>query len=380
MFTLIRDAEVYTPQKAGKMDILLCNDRIIKCGANLRFRDRELREIDARGRIAVPGLIDQHVHVTGGGGEDGFRSRIREISLEQLIRGGITTVVGLLGTDGTTRSVENLLAKTKALNEEGVTAYCLTGSYEYPSPTLTGSVAKDILFVQEILGLKLAISDHRGSQLTEQELIRAFSEVRRASLLSGKPGLVCLHTGTGKEGLSQLIHIAETTEIPISLMRPTHAARVPDDAIRFAAMGGWIDFTASGNPQRLAKRLCKVLEQADLTRVTFSSDGNGSSPRYDESRQLVGMGVGDVSLLWKNVRAFVQLGILPLEKALPFITLNPARALGLEKRKGFLAPGADADLVLLKDMEIDAVIAKGELMMENGQILRHGYYTYEQES
>ncbi len=147
MFTIIRGAEVYGPQKMGKQDLLLCGDRIVDIGEDLRFSYPGLRQIDAGGLTAVPGFLDQHVHITGGGGEDGFRSRIREIDVTQLIRGGITTVVGLLGTDGTTRSMENLVAKTKALNEEGLTAFCLTGSYEYPSPTLTGSVARDIMFV-----------------------------------------------------------------------------------------------------------------------------------------------------------------------------------------------------------------------------------------
>ena len=376
MFTMIRGAEVYSPEKAGRQDILICNDKIVDIGRSLHFDYPGLQEIQARGMLAVPGFLDQHVHITGGGGEDGFRSRIREIDITQLIRGGITTVVGLLGTDGTTRSMENLVAKTKALNEEGVTAYCLTGSYEYPSPTLTGSVAKDIMFIQEILGLKLAISDHRGSSMTEQEIIRAASEVRRASLLSGKPGLICFHTGPGKDGLQQLIHIAESSDIPIDLFRPTHVARVLPDAIAFAQMGGRIDFTAGRSTVRLADRLRTVLASVPPDRITLSSDGNGSSPRFDKDKRLTGMSVSSVSQLWNAVRALVRDGVLPLEQALAFITVNPASALGLYPKKGTLRPDADADIVLLKGMEIETVIAKGQIMMRDGKLLAKGYYQY----
>ncbi len=378
MFTMIRGAEVYAPEKLGRRDILLSFDKIVFLRENSTFRTRGMREIDGTGMLAVPGFLDQHVHVTGGGGEDSFRSRIREISLEQLVRGGVTTVVGLLGTDGTTRSVENLVAKTKALNEEGVTAFCLTGSYAYPSPTLTGSVEKDIVFIQEILGLKLAISDHRGSHMTEQELIRAASEVRRAALLSGKPGLVCLHTGPGKDGLKKLLHIVQTSDLPVELLRPTHVARVLDDAVEYAKLGGWIDFTAGQNSRRTAEALRKALEGAPIERMTLSSDGNGSSPRWGSDGKPAGMGVGQVTSLWKTVRALTEQEVLPLEQALRLITENPARALGLYPRKGCLKSGADADLLLIRDGQIDTVIAKGEVMMQGGQLLRHGYYQYDE--
>ena len=93
-----------------------------------------------------------------------------------------------LGTDSFTRSVENLVAKAKGLNEEGITTYCLTGAYEYPSPTLTGRVDKDIAYINEVIGCKLAISDHRSSHVTRQELLRLATQVRLGSLIGGKPG------------------------------------------------------------------------------------------------------------------------------------------------------------------------------------------------
>ena len=135
--------------------------------------------IDGTGKIVTPGIIDRHVHVTGGGGEGSFHTQAPQVQLSSLIKGGVTTVLGLLGTDGISRSVENLLAKVKALKEEGISAYAICGAYGYPSTTVTGSVSKDIMFIDEILGVKLAISDHRAPNITTEELIRLASDDRR---------------------------------------------------------------------------------------------------------------------------------------------------------------------------------------------------------
>ncbi len=55
----------------------------------------------------------------------------------------------------------------------------------------------------------------------------------------------------------------------------------------------------------------------------------------------------------------LDLGI-PLREVLPMLTSNPARLLGVEGRKGVLAPGADADLVLLDDqLEVAGVMTRG---------------------
>ena len=71
----------------------------------------------------MPGFIDGHVHMTGGGGEGGYATRTPELSLSDAIRGGVTTIVGCLGTDGVTRSLAALLAKARALDEEGISTF-----------------------------------------------------------------------------------------------------------------------------------------------------------------------------------------------------------------------------------------------------------------
>lgn len=376
MFTLIKGAQVYAPQPLGQQDILLCGGQIVDISPEIHLEGEPLSVVEAQGLRAVPGFIDQHVHILGGGGEGGFESRCPEITIQQIAAAGVTTVVGLLGTDSATRSVENLLAKTKALNRQGITAYCLTGAYEYPCPTLTGSVKKDVTFLSECLGVKIAISDHRNSCITTQELARLAADVRQGALFSGKVGVVHMHTGRGKEGLSQIFDIVENTNVPIKHFRPTHCGNQFEDAVRFANLGGYVDFTTYGDSAKSAKSLKQAWDAiADHQRITCSSDSNGSMPRWNDKGEMVGMGIGSISALYEAIRALVQLEGLPLEEAIQPITANVAKALELYPQKGCLAPGSDGDLVLLDgELKIHSVYAKGKALVQNGEVLARGYF------
>lgn len=370
---LIKNARVYAPAPLGKRDILIAGGRIAAMEESLNPALPGLEVMDAGGKTAVPGFIDQHVHITGGGGEGGLHTRVPELQLSAALRAGVTTLVGVLGTDSITRSVENLVAKAKALTNEGVTAYCLTSAYQYPPLTLTGSVMKDIVFVSEILGCKLAVADHRGSHPTREELIRLVSDVRMAALVSGKPGVLHMHTGADPAGIEPIMDIVRTTDIPIYHFRPTHMGRRLDQAAAFTRMGGYADITVKGDT---AAAFPGLLEEADPERLTLSSDANGSMPRWDEKREhIVGMGVGQIGDLYRTVRAMAVEEGVPLETALAFITKNVAQSLMLYPRKGALEIGSDADLVLLdQDLEIDGVIAKGRRMMVDKKLLVRGTF------
>ena len=376
MFLCVKNADLYAPEHLGMRDILICNDRVIGVKEKIDTLPEGCRVIDAAGRKVIPGMIDQHVHVTGGGGESGFTSRVPEIQLSDIVKAGVTTVVGLLGTDSRTRSVQNLLAKTKALNEEGITAYCLTGAYEIPSPTFSGSVGDDIMFLQEVIGVKVAISDHRGSNMSREDMIALASEARIAGLLSKKPGVVHMHTGVGKQGLSMILEILETTDIPVKVFRPTHMRKMLDEQVlAFTALGGYADYTASDDPDKKAREMMETIEKgAPAHLLTISSDSNGSMPKWGPNKEIIGITAAKMTSLFTQIKSFVKLG-MPLEEAILFVTRNVAQALEVYPRKGCICEGSDGDLVVLgDDLTIETVVAKGRVMMEEGVVLQKGLF------
>ncbi len=377
---LIKNISVYAPTFLGIHDILICGDRIEVIAPNLSIDPTYCTILDGTGKILTPGLIDPHVHITGGGGEGSFHTQVPPVTLGELIKGGVTTVLGLLGTDGITRSIENLIAKAKALNEEGITAYACTGSYGYPSVTLTGDIKKDLAFISEIIGVKLALSDHRAPNVTEDELIRLASDARTAGMLSGKSGALTLHMGDAESGLKPVFNALEKTAIPIKIFHPTHVNRNPkllEEAFTFMQMGGTIDLTCgfdeAASPAATIARARS--EGLPTDHITVSSDGMGSWSTYDDRGNLTAIGYSSMDSLYRELRSMVLNYKIPLEEALPFMTENTARALELFPKKGCIQKGADADLLILTEsLELETVIARGVLMMHEGKLLKKGTY------
>lgn len=377
---LIKNIQVYSPENIGVKDVLITNRRITLLENEIMKFSEKIYVIDGTGKKLIPGLIDNHVHITGGGGEGSFKTRVPEITLSKLVEGGITTVVGVLGTDSTTRSVENLVAKAKALKEEGISVYVHTGSYGYPSITLTESVKKDIAFIEEVIGVKISLSDHRSPSISNYELSRLASDARVAGMLSGKAGIVVVHMGNGKKGLAPINEILEETEIPIRTMRPTHVNRKEEllvESFDYAKRGGIIDLTC-GIYEDLSPRnviLRAEVEGVPLENITVSSDGYGSWSRYDEYGNMIEIGVSSVSSLFNELKSMVLELNFDLEKALMFFTTNVSKSLNLYPKKGIIGENCDADLLIIDDnMNLVSVIANGKLMLEEGKLTTRGTY------
>lgn len=372
---LIKNANIVGEE--GLKNLLIASDKIEKIfEGDSNYPVDEV--YDAEGKTLIPGLIDQHIHITGGGGEGGFNTRVPEIGLSKLIEAGITTVVGLLGTDSETRSVENLVAKSLALTKEGIKTYSLTGSYAYPSPTITGSVKMDIVFVDQLIGVKIAANDHRDSCLDYKELQRIGAEARVAGMISDKSGHVTIHMGGGKFYFDQINDALEHSNLPITIFRPTHVNRdkkLYEEALNFAERGGYIDLTSGMNKYMADSKAYQLAKERNvLDRITFSSDGFGSWSNYDEEGNLIEIGYSPVDTGMKAIREIVESGE-SLEEAIKPFTSNVAKVLKLDKEVGFVKEGYIANLVLLnEDLEIETVISQGQFMMKNGEILRKGTY------
>lgn len=384
MIKLIKNADVYAPEHIGIRDILVVGEKICRIAEHIDGYDDlpEAEIYDASGMKALPGYIDMHVHITGGGGEQGPSSRVPESQLSVFTTNGITTVVGLLGTDGITRSVENLVAKARALTEEGITAYALTSSYGYPPTTITESVEKDIMMIPPIIGVKVAVSDHRSSNPTGEELIRLATQARRGGLLSGTAGLVTMHMGSGKAVLDPVFYALDNSDIPPKNFLPTHMARTNELLAQGAELirrGGNIDITAGCDDQSLEEIADKIvwflsLEGVTTEHVSMTSDAYGSQPRFDEEGNCIGLTYASPKYLHATIKGLVKRG-LELEDAVKMLTSTPAEILGKTGKKGCLREGADADILMLRDnLEIDSVFARGKTAIWHNTVLMKGKF------
>ncbi|WP_435101290.1 beta-aspartyl-peptidase [Arhodomonas sp. AD133] len=359
LITLLRAGRLFAPQPLAETDILIADGRIAALGNGLEVpAGWPLTVVDAGALTAVPAFIDQHVHVTGGGGEGGWGTRCPGISAAEIVSMGIATVVGVLGTDSVSRSPADLLAAVRGLRADGVCAYMYTGAYRVPPPTLTGDLQRDLAWIPEIIGLgEIALSDHRSSQPSPQELARLVSDTRVGAMLAGKRGICHFHLGDGDSGLEPLRRLLTDTEIPPEQVIPTHVNRSPallDDAADYArTFDACVDVTAFEDPgdglgayDAVAALLARGVP---AERITMSSDCNGSLPEFDAAGRYQGMRVARNTALIADWQRLVQEAALPMEQAIGLISTRVASVLGLQGRKGRIAAGYDADIALLDD-------------------------------
>lgn len=352
----MKESEVLV--SAGK--ILAISDRINISGCDIKI-------VDAEGRYLCPGFIDEHVHIIGGGGQMGHTSFIPEVTVQDLAKVGTTTVVGLLGTDGFVKELSTLYSKTKALDESGISAYMLTSYYGLPEKTITGSVAEDLIFIDKVIGCKLAMSDDRSSFPNEDQILRLVNQIRLGGFTSGKHGILHIHLGNLSTKIDLILSIVEKYPTLISYFSPTHTIRTKalfDDCVLFAKKGGIIDISTGGTKftePHLAVGM--ALEMGvPLENMTFSSDGRGGVRRENPTTGEITYTPAPLDLNYKEFVKLIKEQILPLEKALKLTTTNPARNLSLS-HKGRIAVGNDADFILINDdLSIYNVFAKGKII------------------
>jgi beta-aspartyl-dipeptidase (metallo-type) len=386
---LIRNADVFAPRALGVQNLLLGGGKILWLGPARELPDlpvalrADSQVIDLDGARLIPGLIDGHVHVTGGGGEAGFATRIPPQLLSRFTTCGVTTVIGLLGTDDVARGPRELLATVYALREQGLNAWSYTGGYHVPPATLTGSVHSDLVFIEAFLGVgEVAISDHRSSQPTLDELLRLAGAAHVAGLMTGKAGVLHLHLGDGRRGLELIRRAIADSEIPARVFNPTHVNRrraLFEEALELARAGSTVDLTAfpvkrGEDAYTAAEALQRYFASgAPAGRITVSSDAGGCLACFDSDGHLASMEVGSAGALLQTLRE-LQAGGMSLEQALPPFTSNPARLLRLSN-KGMIAVGADADLVALAaDGAAQTVIIRGEVHVRDRTAVRRGTF------
>ena len=369
---LIKNANIYAPQALGQKDLLIGGGKILAIEDQIDS-NKAFTVWDAQGKTMTPGLVDQHIHIIGAGGKHGFSSMTPEISMTDLISCGSTTVVGLLGTDGSTRGIKTLYAKAKSLEMEGVTAYMYTGYFGLEPMHITSNVQDEMIFIDKVLGCKIAISDVRSSYPTDLELLHLLRQVRVGGMIAKKKGILHIHLGALNSKIDTLLRIVKDHEFPIENISPTHMARTKDlidQGIVFAKMGGMIDISTGGtNYIEPYKAIQYALDQgAGIDYLTFSSDGNAGLDKKDANGKLIGFKRASFQLNLEQAVKLIQDG-LSISDAFKIVSSNPAKNLGLSQ-KGEIEIGRDADFCFFDEsFQLTEVFSGGKQMMDEGKVI-----------
>lgn len=377
---LLRAADVHAPHPLGRQDLLIGGGKILACGSDLDVATglAEMVEVVTlcKGRL-VPGLIDQHQHFIGGGEGDGPDARMPELRSDAIARAGITTAVGLLGTEIVAKSLAQLMRKASEIERAGLSSYIYTGAMALPAPHLTQSVGSDITLIDKVIGAKSAISERAFPNLDFAAFASLAGALVRARATTGKTAVLHLHVGRLRQGLEPLFDLIDRIGFPPDQAVPTHINRsaevspVFEQGIKFAKDGGFIDFTCCLGPKDNIASGIDVVDAvrraldagAPADRITLSSDAGVAVPDPRESR---GFRAVPPSILFRDLKRLAMEAGLGWASALPFVTSNVARVLGLSERKGNIAAGMDADLVLIgEDDEVAWVMSAGEVIFSN---------------
>ncbi|MDM0071605.1 amidohydrolase family protein [Variovorax sp. J31P207] len=377
---LLRAADVYAPASMGAQEILVGGGKILAVGRALGTADALAGLVEVvtmpPGKL-IPGLIDQHVHFIGGGEGDG--ARMPELRFEDFASAGITTAAGLLGSDVEAKTLGLLLRKAHELDRAGMSAHIYTGGMPLPAPHMTQSPASDIIQIDKVIGAKSAISERSFPNLDFAAFAALAGSLVQAKGTSGKAAVLHLHVGRLRTGLEPLFELIDRIGFPPSQAVPSHINRAPgispvfEQGIRFAKDGGFIDFSCclgplDGLPSGIdpMEAVLRALDAgAPAGNITLSSDAGVAVPDGQGGARAV-----PPSILFRDLSRLCIQGGLGWSQALPFFTCNVARALGLSRHKGAIAPGMDADLVLVgDDDQIAWTMSRGRIVFDKATSL-----------
>ena len=100
--------------------------------------------------------------------------------------------------------------------------------------------------------------------------------------------------------------------------------------------------------------------------ITLSTDSNGSFPKWNQAKEIVGMDRGRISTLDETVSSLISQG---LERGLAYslVTSSPARWMRLAG-KGRIGVGYDADIVIRDGQKVRYVISRGQVLVREGRV------------
>lgn len=382
VWILLSSCRLYAPADHGIRDILIRDGKVLYVGAHPLSLSLpgDVHHIDLKGKIVVPGFIDLHTHLIGGGGLDSPVSRMPEAFLSEFISTGTTTAIGVIGPDFVSKTPFALFTKARQLEQDGMTTFILTGGFRADPPqTLTGSVIQDILLVDKVVGAKISVSTPMV-QVTYEDLVKLLNDVAFACRMAGKTKVVHVHAGPGPDGLNPLLKLQQEGYAAMVKLQVTHcnsSELLLRQGIEFARNGGYVDVTASVSPIKGSTGAIKPSEcvkrfidnGVPIRQITMSTDAKGNRIDLAADGTVKEVRVKLARELYAEFLDLVSKEKFSFSDALSVVSTNGADVFGL-KGKGRVQAGCDADLLVLNDkFEITDVFGRGIRMMVNGQVV-----------
>jgi dihydroorotase (multifunctional complex type) len=409
--TRIRGGRVYLGGQLTTADLLISDGRIagvVGPGSSVEAAE----EIDATGRLVLPGIIDTHAHTR----EPGYTHKedFRTASMAGAA-GGVTTMIDMPNVEPPTDTVDTFLAKrdradatsiidfghwaagTKVdeiprLAEAGATGFKIfqvSGAYPHDPRLAMNDEASLLKAMRAVEATGLPLNIHPFNQ-------SLFEELSEEAFAAGKPpnwytfGEVYTTDAIWHTAANTLLNLQRLTGVRLNLVH-THSA----GSLRLirAAKEAGQRVTASLDPKyyhltrddllRLKGRACPggfITEDEERMDEIWRSlnDGNIDSIDADHAPHTLeelevmetdawhaAMGSPQYDWQYTITLTDVNAGKLSLRRAVELLAEAPARLLGIFPQKGILLPGSDADLVLV-DMDREMTLTDEGLYTKVG--------------
>ncbi len=339
---------------------------------------------DARGLTIVPGFVDVHIH--GAGGRDVMEGSPEALATvtETVARRGTTSLVATTVTasaDATCEAVAGIAAWMRRAenprDERTARAEILGVHFEGPfiNPARRGVHPREWIALPSITLFERFRDAASGAAriLTLAPELPSALDLAAAARAAGCVVSLGHTDATYGEAKTAIQAGARHAAHVFNAMRPFTqrdsgvigaVLASPLVTAELIADGVHVDEGAI-RTLLAAKGARNTILVSDGTAATGMPDGTYRLGTFEitvkggVSRSSDGKLAGSTLSLDRALRNIVSLGV-SLQETLGMLTENPARLLGIETRKGILAPGADADLVMLDDkLQVVGVMTRG---------------------
>jgi len=376
---LVTNCRLFDAADSGQTASVLIEDGIISRVGQIDSAARCDNILDAKGRTIAPGFID--VHIQGAGGADildATHEALKTIS-QTCARFGTTS---FLATTVFTPEQENkhlaLVAQYAGCDLGGANLLGVHLEGPFISPQKRGMIlpecirAPSLKLLQKIqdvtngrLKMMTIAPELPGNigiiqHLVDSDIVASFghSNATYEQTLDGFDAGIShvTHLFNAMPSLHHrspgpLLAIFETKSITTQLI--CDGVHIHPSVLRFA-------FELLG-PERIIP-ITDGMQATGLPNGKYFYNGIEYEAKDGTARYKDGTLIGTALGLSQLLQKLVTFTGCPLDTAIKTVTENPARLLGIKERKGAIAPGKDADLVLLEhDYSVHTTIVGGKI-------------------